>query len=128
MRQGECQLNPNAAYAEYMLAWLKVLELPAVPELDEARDAIVVGWRDGKDAYLEGVKMHLWAWVDANGGPRLSTAKPMLYARMLICLCEPDNRELEEMGFFDDLLNNFGVARAEINKFNTQNLPSASNT
>jgi hypothetical protein len=53
--------------------------------------------------------------VDAHGGPRLNNDRAMLFFRLVLCLAYEDNRELKEMGFFDDLLSAWGIPRSEIN-------------
>ena len=68
-------------------------------------------WTAAEEVDLEAINERLWAWVDANGGPQPSRDKAMILVRMLICLAAVPNRELEEVGYFEDLLTLYGLPR-----------------
>jgi hypothetical protein len=104
----------DSAYARYMLYWLETLEWPPMPMADQAMSALVACWRDGQDTDLDAVAEPLWAWVDANKVPAMPTDRAMIRVRMLICLCNASNRELEEVGYFEDLLGSCGVSPSQI--------------
>lgn len=106
-----------------MLSWLSRLSAPSIAEVDGALETLRAYWIDGKNVDLMAMRERLWKWVDSNGGPRVTDEMQMLYGRMVLCLAYEDNRELEDMGFFEDLLNNFGIPRSEINKYDSNNLP-----
>ena len=108
-----------------MMAWIKRLGPPSLPLLSNAWTEVTEYWTGNANIELPSVREKLWAWVDESGGPRPFTDKQMMLARMILCLAYEDNRELEETGFFEDLLNNYGVSRMEINKYNAQNPPSS---
>lgn len=106
----------DLAYASYMLSWIEKLDWPQLPIADEALPQLQAYWRDSADTDLDAISNRLWAWVDANGGSQPSTDKPMILARMLICLAAMPNRELEKVGYFEQLLRNYGVADEEIGR------------
>lgn len=97
--------------------------MPSDPEIHDAFSALEQHWDGVKEANLESIRVKLWAWVDANGGPRTSVDRSLLVARMVLCLAYEDNRELEDMGFFDDLLHHYGVPRQTINLYGSGNVP-----
>ena len=104
----------DLAYASYMLSWIEKLDWPQLAIAEEALPQLQACWRDSADTDLDAISDRLWAWVDANGGPQPSTDKRMILVRMLICLAAVPNRELEKVGYFEQLLQNYGVADAEI--------------
>ncbi|WP_143068528.1 hypothetical protein [Azotobacter beijerinckii] len=118
-------MDANINYAKYMLAWLDRIDPPQLPVMVEALVAIRKHWSGEEKIDLAKIKKTLWSWVDANGGPRIETEKNMLIARLILCVAYEDNRELEDMGFFEDLLNNYGASRTEINKYGPANPPSS---
>lgn len=100
----------DLAYATYMLGWIDKLEWPQLPIADEALPQLRAYWMDSVETDLDAISDRLWAWVDANGGPKPSTDRRMILVRMLICLAAVPNRELEQVGYFEDLLRSYGVA------------------
>lgn len=104
----------DSAYARYMLYWLETLEWPPMLMADQAMSALVACWRDAQDTDLDAVAEPLWAWVDAHKVPAMPTDREMIRVRMLICLCSASNRELEEVGYFEDLLGSCGVSPSQI--------------
>jgi hypothetical protein len=106
--------SEDLAYATYMLNWVDKLDWPDLPIADEALPALRAYWMESVDTDLDAISERLWAWVDANGGPQPSTDKSMILVRMLICLAAVPNRELEQVGYFEQLLRNYGVASAEV--------------
>jgi hypothetical protein len=106
--------NADQAYANYMLHWVQTLEWPSLPLADQSLPQLQAYWRDRAATDLEAVADRLWAWVDANGGQARSTDRGMILARMLICLASPANRELQQRGYFEELLDLYGVAPEDI--------------
>jgi hypothetical protein len=106
-----------------MLAWIRTLTQLENPELRTALISLGNYWGGEESVDLEATRLQLWTWVDAHGGSRISAEPQLLIARMILCLAYEDNRELEDMGFFEDLLNNFGLPRSEINKYSPGNPP-----
>jgi hypothetical protein len=104
----------DLAYASYMLSWIEKLDWPQLSVADEALPQLQAYWRDSVDTDLDAISDRLWTWVDANGGPQPSPDKQMILVRMLICLAAVPNRELEKVGFFEQLLRNYGVADEEV--------------
>jgi len=104
----------DVAYATYMLHWVETLVWPQLPIADELLPSLRACWIDSADTDLDVISDRLWAWVDANGGPQPSTDQRMILARMLICLAAVPNRELEAVGYFEELLGNYGVMRSDI--------------
>ncbi len=100
----------DLAYASYMLGWIEKLDWPQLPIADETLPELRAFWQDAIETDLDAIGDRLWAWVDANGGPQPSTDRQMILARMLICLAAVPNRELEKVGYFEQLLQNYGVA------------------
>jgi len=117
-------MDENETYAIYMLQWVENLGAPTVPSLIGALSGVREYWSGNKSIDLARIREILWSWVDTNGGPRSSPEKTMLLARMILCLAYEDNRELEDMGYFEDLLSNYGVSRKEINSYGPSNPPS----
>jgi hypothetical protein len=116
-------MDDNHKYAGYMLRWVESLDWPSLDIAENTIPLIQAYWSDAKSVDLEGLRERLWAWVDANGGPRPIREKRTVLVRMLLCLAYEDNRELEDMGFFEDLLALSGLSRAEINKYGAANPP-----
>lgn len=106
----------DLAYATYMLRWIEKLDWPELPIAAEALPHLRAYWTESADTDLDAISDRLWAWVDANGGPQPSTDKQMILARMLICLAAVPNRELEQVGYFEQLLGNYGVASEDISR------------
>jgi hypothetical protein len=104
----------NQAYADYMLHWVQTLEWPSLPVADQTLPLLIAYWRDRAATDLEAVADQLWAWVDAEGGDARSTDKRMILARMLICLANDDHHELQQRGYFEELLDLYGVAPEDI--------------
>lgn len=99
----------DVAYATYMLNWIESLAWPPLAIADEALPRLRAYWTESADVDLDALSERLWAWVDANGGPQPSRDKAMILVRMLICLAAVPNRELEEVGYFEDLLTLYGL-------------------
>jgi hypothetical protein len=106
-----------------MLAWIDTLAWPKVDVAQAMLPILRSYWGAGVRSDLGSISQALWHWVDANGGPRMSIEKEMILVRMLLCLTSDDNRELQDMGFFEDLLALYGLARAEINQYGPSNPP-----
>lgn len=104
----------DLAYATYMLNWVDKLDWPELAIADQTLPALRAYWTQSVDADLDAISERLWAWVDANGGPQPSTDKRMILVRMLICLAAVPNRELEHVGYFEELLRNYGVASDDV--------------
>jgi hypothetical protein len=107
-------MHDNKHYASYMLDWIGRLSIPIAPELCSQLDTIKRFWLDDDAVNLSQTREQLWSWVDRNGGPRVTTDKQMLMARMILCSAYEDNSELQDIGFFEDLLLMSGVTREDI--------------
>lgn len=103
--------NANHDYARYMLRWIEALDWPEFPLAEAELPALRGYWDSGDVADLDAIEARLWAWVDAHGGPAhpLQGDARMILARMLICVAQADNRELQERGYFEELLARAGV-------------------
>jgi hypothetical protein len=109
-------VNENKQYAIFMSNWIESLDAPEVEVAVDCFSKLKSFWVEGTNTDLSELREKLWNWVDLNNGPRIDTDKRMLYVRLIICLTSEDNRELEDMGFFDDLLVAWGISRSEISK------------
>lgn len=109
--------NANQDYARYMLRWIEALEWPEFPLAEAELPALRGYWVNGDLADLDAIEARLWAWVDAHGGPAqpVEGNSRLILARMLICMAQPDNRELRERGYFEELLARAGVPADRIN-------------
>jgi hypothetical protein len=116
-------MNENKEYAGYMLAWLELLTLPNISALNESLVKLKEYWLGNQSVNMAEIKASLWSWVDSNGGSTNFSEKPVLMARLVLCLAYEDNRELEDMGFFEDLLSHYGIPRNEINRYSRGNPP-----
>jgi hypothetical protein len=108
--------DENKHYAIHMYRWIESLDQPKVEVALESLAALRAFWFTGTAVDLQALQEKLWTWVDANGGPCSSNDRGMLFVRLVLCLAYEDNHELRDMGFFDDLLANWGISRSEINK------------
>jgi len=106
--------SEDLAYATYMLGWIEKLDWPQLPIAAETLPSLRAYWIESADTDLDAISDRLWAWVDANGGPQPSTDRSMILVRMLICLAATPNRELEQVGYFEELLQNYGVATEQL--------------
>ena len=116
-------MNDNESYANYMLAWIDKLGISDSSIAQESLLSIKRYWSGDKSIDLMPVIDQIWSWVDSHGGPRIGTDKEMLSMRMILCATSADNRELEDMGFFEDLVHGFGVPREVINSYDRNNPP-----
>jgi len=97
-------MDDNSTYAAKMIGSIEALSRPNVPLVHASLDVLKAYWANSCTADLSEIRTKLWDWVDANGGPRTTNDKNMLFARMVLCLAYPDNQELQDVGYFDDLL------------------------
>ncbi len=107
-----------------MIGWIDRLEFSLPEPFVSAYPTLKNYWiGDERDFDEDSVKESLWNWVDKNGGPGSTNEKDMNVARMILCLAYKsyeDIDELKDMGFFDDLLVNYGISRDEINRANCE--------
>ncbi|MEY4908671.1 MAG: hypothetical protein RL260_2389 [Pseudomonadota bacterium] len=103
-KPSECLVREKNQYAEYMLRQIEALDWPALDIAQDVLPQLQMYWMGAGAVDLEGIRDHLWEWVDTHGGPRPTGDKNMILVRMLICLAYEDNRELEGMSFFEDLM------------------------
>lgn len=108
------QTAADRAYAAYMIHWIGKLDWPDLAIADLHWPQLRDYWQADAPADLDAIAQALWEWVDDNGGPSPSTERRMLRVRMLICLAAADNRQLEDVGYFEDLLRWYGLAPGEI--------------
>ncbi|WP_127559265.1 hypothetical protein [Saccharospirillum alexandrii] len=107
-------------YAQYMISWIEKIEAQFQSPISDSYEALKAYWSEsGVDFNEDEMKEKLWAWVDGNGGPRITSDKEMAVARMVLCLAYKDKvtmDELKDIGFFEDLLEQYGYSRTEINR------------
>lgn len=117
--------NANQEYARYMLRWIEEIPWPEFPLAEAELPALRGYWDHGDVADLAAIEARLWSWVDAHGGPAQPLAGDlrMILARMLICVAQLDNQELQARGYFEELLQAAGVARDRIQARSTRRPP-----
>jgi len=103
-----------------MIEWIEKLEPTLQEPFKSTYPMLKHYWLDGGPDFDENqIRDVLWSWVDNNGGSTNSNNKYMNVARMVLCLAYKNHEiidELQDMGFFNDLLANYGISRKEINK------------
>ncbi len=102
-------LNENYKYAAHMISWLEKLGVPEIPFAKSAFSQLKGYWVEHKYINLEQLKDDLWSWVDSNDGYNISDPE-VAKMRIILCLAYEDNRELEGVGYFEDLLVNLGIS------------------
>ncbi|WP_415898131.1 hypothetical protein [Neptuniibacter sp. QD57_21] len=106
-------------YAQYMISWIDKINPQFQSPISDSYAELKAYWLgSGTDFDENEMKEKLWSWVDGNGGPRISGDKEMAVARMVLCLAYKDQEtigELKGVGFFEDLLEQYGYSRSEIN-------------
>lgn len=107
-----------------MFAWIDQLKKENIDIVNEVYEKIKQHWNGDSTINLEEIRESLWSWVDNNGGPQISNEKNIVIVRMILCTAYEDNQELQEMGFFEDLLQQYGLSRENINKYSPDNLPA----
>ena len=107
-------------YAQYMISWIDRIGPLNLEPFKSVYPVLKSYWLSSAEDFDEDeVKESLWAWIDANGGPVSTNRKDMAVARMVLCLAYKDietMNELIDIGFFEDLLEQYGYSRAEINR------------
>lgn len=105
-----------------MIGWIDRLEFELPEPFSNIYPILKNYWvGDEQDFDEVSVKESLWSWIDKNGGPGSTNEKNMNVARMILCLAYKNHEDIEELkdiGFFDDLLANYGIPRDEINRAN----------
>ena len=116
--------SPSSEYIskwlKYIQEWIIRLNFHELDILKEPLSKIGKYWEGDTTINLEEIKVNLWKWVDLNGGPGISQNKEMIAVRMTLCLCYDDLltfEELDQLGFFEDLLSVAGVSQEEIQKY-----------
>jgi hypothetical protein len=100
-------------YAIHMMSWIDKLGLPEIEHAELAYQMAKSFWLEGKQQEFEEVKEKLWEWVDLNGGPRIIGNPDMVKVRMIICVASENVEEVQDMGFFEDLLVSLGYSYKE---------------
>lgn len=100
-------------YANHILSWIDKLGLPEIEPVKRAYSMAKSYWLEGEPQKFEEVKKELWEWVDSNGGPRLTDDPNMAKIRMVICIASESVSEVQDLGFFEDLLVNLGYSYKE---------------
>lgn len=100
-------------YAAHMLSWIDILGAPRVDIAAEALDIAKRFWLLDESVNFSEIKIKLWNWVDSNDGLRRTANEDMIKIRMLICLMSETVEEVQEMGFFEELLVNLGFSYKE---------------
>lgn len=101
-------------YAIHMMSWIDKLGLPEIEHAELAYQMAKSFWLEGKPQEFEEVKEKLWEWVDLNGGPRITGNPDMVKVRMIICVASENVEEVQDMGFFEDLLVSLGYSYKEV--------------
>lgn len=108
-------MNENYKYATHIISWLERLGIPEVPLAKNAFLQLKEYWVEHKDFNLEQLRDDLWSWVDCNDGYNTSVPE-VAKMRILLCLAYEDNRELEYVGYFEELLISLGISQQEAYK------------
>ena len=116
MYSGEClQLDENYKYATHMISWVEKLGVPDIPLAQGAFSQLKEYWLENKRFNLEQLKGRLWSWGDSNDGYNASVPE-VAKMRIILCLAYEDNRELEDVGYFENLLVSLGISYEEAYK------------
>ena len=105
-------LNENYKYAAHIISWVEKLGVPEIPLAKSAFSQLKGYWIDNENINLEKLKEDLWSWVDSNDGYNISVPE-VAKMRIILCLAYEDNRELEDVGYFEDLLVNLGISHED---------------
>ncbi|MFY8349710.1 hypothetical protein AAEU29_04110 [Pseudoalteromonas sp. SSM20] len=105
-------MNENYKYATHIISWLERLGIPEIPLGKNAFLQLKEYWIEHKDLKLEQVRDDLWTWVDCNDGYNISIPE-VAKMRILLCLAYEDNRELENVGYFEELLISLDISHQE---------------
>ncbi|WP_440904794.1 hypothetical protein ACMZOO_00785 [Catenovulum sp. SX2] len=105
-------MNENNDYAKHMIYWLERLRVPNSQLANDSFEQLKEYWLNGKPIELEEMRNKLWAWVDKNNGDNTAHSK-VVRMRMLLCLTYENNREIKDIGFFEDLLVSIGITHEE---------------
>lgn len=100
-------------YAIHMMSWIDKLGLPNIESVEKAYSMAKSYWVDNQTQTFDEIKSKLWEWVDSNGGPRFADNSEMIKVRMVICVASENVEEVQDMGFFEDLLVNLGYSYEE---------------
>ncbi|MCE2593777.1 hypothetical protein K6Y31_02990 [Motilimonas cestriensis] len=105
-------MNENE-YAKHMISWIEKLGIPDIEVAQKAFSLSKTYWNDGVPQKFDVIKQELWSWVDLNGGPRLTDNSDMTKVRMILCIATESVHEVQDMGFFEDLLVSLGYSYKE---------------
>ncbi len=100
-------------YAIHIMSWIDKLGLPDIDPAKRAYSMAKSYWLEGEPQKFEEIKVELWEWVDSNGGPRHTQDPELAKVRMIICVASESVHEVQDMGFFEDLLVNMGYSYKE---------------
>lgn len=100
-------------YAVHMMSWIDKLVVPYVDPVKIAYSMAKVFWIDELPQDFEGIKIKLWDFIDSNGGPRITDEAQMTKVRMIMCVVSESVEEVQDMGFFEDLLVRLGYSFEE---------------
>ncbi|BDM64255.1 hypothetical protein NFHSH190041_17070 [Shewanella sp. NFH-SH190041] len=108
-------MNENYKYATHIISWVEKLGVPEISLAQNIFSQLKEYWIEHKSLNLEQLKDDLWSWVDCNDGYNIY-APEVAKMRIILCLAYEDNRELEDVGYFEDLLVSLGISREEAYK------------
>jgi len=109
------KLGDNHKYAIHMISWLEKLGVPDISIGQESFAQVKEYWVHNNKVDLDELKNKLWVWVDSNNGYDVSNSD-VAKMRIILCLAYDDNRELEDVGYFEDLLVSLGLTYEEAYK------------
>ncbi len=107
--QGNYKLDKNVEYASHMISWLDKLGIPKLDIAEKSFKNVKSYWLQNESTDLEALREELWIWVDGHDGYNTQIAD-VAKMRIILCLAYEDNRELAEVGYFEDLLVSIGVS------------------
>lgn len=108
-------MDKNFEYASHMISWLEKFGIPKLEIAEKSFKIVKSYWLQNKSSDLEALREELWSWVDRNDGYNTQIAD-VAKMRIILCLAYEDNRELEDVGYFEALLASLGVSYEEAYK------------
>lgn len=100
-------------YAIHMMKWIDKLGVPDNELVKSAYSMAKAFWIEGQPQDFKSLMTQLWAVVDGNGGPRITDESEMIKLRMVMCVASESVEEVQDMGFFEDLLVGLGYSFEE---------------
>ena len=96
-----------------MISWLDRLGIPDIEIGNRSFELVKKYWfeneNENESVDLDKLREELWSWIDLNDGYNTQKAD-IAKMRIILCLAYEDNRELEDVGYFEELLVSLGVS------------------